>query len=769
MVRIRQNQNKTEQTNTTPANDSLPIQANAEQAQSEPMSKHVAASSAMAASKNIPPIISTKRKWLYRLIALVVIPLLALMLLEIVLRLLGYGYSTDYFLTMSESSQSAWVDNTHFGQWVFPRHLEPKPRPIPFVMPKQKTPGVCRIMVLGESAAMGYPDPSINFARLLELMLRERFPQTRFEVINTSMVAINSHVAYQIALQCADKEPDMFVVHLGNNEVIGPFGAAGVLGPFSPSLSMIRTSLAIKSTRLGQGLDAITKRMVSGVQQPQNWKGMTTFIGSRVPKNDTKLDRIRAHFRDNLQDICQIGIAKGIPVYVCTIPVNVRDCAPFGSEHSASVSSELLHAWDKAYQSGIKLANEHKVQEALKAFAEAEKIDDQYAELAYRMGQCYLVQNNLTAARKYLQLACDLDVLRFRTDSTINQVIHEVVAKYANSGVHLVDAVATFANVSPGALPGVDLFLEHVHMNFKGNYVLAQSVFNVMMQSPPAILGKPAAHALGELTEQQCRDRIGHAERNDWKIASVIHDIYTKMPPFTLQYDNVQQVHFWQQQVNEFKKKMDEGGLDRSLAIYRQAVANNGNDWMIRMKLADVLAETGKLEEAAEEYRRILSLISHHHAVYYVLGNVEMGLKNMNAAEAHFKKAIALDPQYLEAYIALAFIYESKRQVDDVQKIYADMLQQNPGRAMALDSYGCFLFRLGKLPDAKKRLEEALQCEADHVDAHVHLAIVCEQMGEIESAMTHYETALRLQPDLKDVETQLHRLRQGRKDQSSPR
>ena len=44
------------------------------------------------------------------------------------------------------------------------------------------------------------------------------------------MVAINSHVALPIARQCAERQPDLLVVHLGNNEVVGPFGAAGVLG-----------------------------------------------------------------------------------------------------------------------------------------------------------------------------------------------------------------------------------------------------------------------------------------------------------------------------------------------------------------------------------------------------------------------------------------------------------------------------------------------------------------------------------------------------------
>ena len=59
--------------------------------------------------------------------------------------------------------------------------------------------GTFRIFVLGESAAMGDPDPAYGFSRYLEVMLRERYPSMKFEVVNTGSVAINSHVLLPIA------------------------------------------------------------------------------------------------------------------------------------------------------------------------------------------------------------------------------------------------------------------------------------------------------------------------------------------------------------------------------------------------------------------------------------------------------------------------------------------------------------------------------------------------------------------------------------------
>ena len=99
--------------------------------------------------------------------------------------------------------------------------------PIPAIL-AAKPAGKVRIFVLGGSAAMGTPDPSFNFGQILGVMLREQYPGVQFEVVNGAMTAINSYVVREIARDCAAREPDLFVVYMGNNEVIGPYGPGTV-------------------------------------------------------------------------------------------------------------------------------------------------------------------------------------------------------------------------------------------------------------------------------------------------------------------------------------------------------------------------------------------------------------------------------------------------------------------------------------------------------------------------------------------------------------
>jgi hypothetical protein len=102
-------------------------------------------------------------------------------------------------------------------------------------------------------------------------MLSDMYPDTKFEVINTALVAINSHVILEIAKDCAKYKPDLFIVYMGNNEVIGPFGPGTVFSSFSPSLSLIRASIKFKATKTGQLLDLIANSIGSKKQQTKDF------------------------------------------------------------------------------------------------------------------------------------------------------------------------------------------------------------------------------------------------------------------------------------------------------------------------------------------------------------------------------------------------------------------------------------------------------------------------------------------------------------------
>jgi hypothetical protein len=105
------------------------------------------------------------------------------------------------------------------------------------------------------------------------------------------------------------------------------------------------------------------------------------------------------------------------------------------------------------------------------SFEQAAKLDAKFSELQFRWAECLLRSSNATA-RAHYQLACDADALPFRADTPINGIIRRVGGELAGRGLVLSDAESTLADASPFGLPGQEVFFEHVHFSFRGNYLL---------------------------------------------------------------------------------------------------------------------------------------------------------------------------------------------------------------------------------------------------------------------------------------------------------
>ena len=106
-------------------------------------------------------------------------------------------------------------------------------------------------------------------------------------------------------------------------------------------------------------------------------------------------------------------------------------------------------------------------------------------------------------ARKRYILARELDILRLRADNQINNTIRGVAGDKMEEGVYLVDAVKAIEKNSPHNVAGEELFYEHVHYNFNGNYLLARTVFEQVEQILPDWI---KTHKANEplVTRQEC-------------------------------------------------------------------------------------------------------------------------------------------------------------------------------------------------------------------------------------------------------------------------
>lgn len=507
-----------------------------------------------------------RQRWILQVAAAVLVPLVILVVLEVSLRVAGVGFNTGLLVPCTVKGNPASCYNLFFATPYFPAGMVQTPRL--YSIPVTKSPATYRIFVLGESAAMGDPDSAYGFSRYLEVMLRERFPAMKFEVVNTGSVAINSHVVLRIAEGLAEQKPDLFIIYSGNNEVVGPYGPGTMLTSVGMSMPAVRASIFFRSTRIGQ---LVTKL---GTKK-REWHGMEMFLDQQVPASSPLMQQAYSNYEENLRETIRVAQATGAKVIVSTVATNLKDCAPFASAHRNNLSQDDLKRWSALVQQGSDLEAANSVAEALKRFQAAAGIDGKYAELEFRMARSWWRLGDYKAAKEHFIRARDLDTLRFRADSRINEINRSVAV---SMGVTLVDAEKILSDAAPDGIIGSDQIYEHVHMTPEGNYLLARAMF---AEIAPKLTKETQASE--PTSEAECERLLALTGYDRWRLTNEMFGRLQKAP-FTDQLNHAEQLFHFSPEAQPPNENPND-----TVAQYRWAIAHNPEDAMLHLRFGSFL------------------------------------------------------------------------------------------------------------------------------------------------------------------------------------
>ena len=663
--------------------------------------------------------IPAHRLWWFRFCAAILVPLAIIGGLELGLLLAGYGYPTSFFLQIKINGQDYYVPNDKFGYQFFPPALARIP--LSQRLAVKKSPHTYRIFVLGESAAMGDPDPSYGAWRYLEVLLRERYPGTDFEVVCAAMTAIDSHVILPMARECARRDGDLWIIYMGNNEMVGPFGGSTIFGLRAPGVGLVRASLAAKATRVGQLLEATLARVGIRSAVPPSWSGLNMFRENKLCYDDPGRLRAYANFRRNLDDILSAARGTGVPVILSTVASNLKDCAPFASSHAAALDDEQKAAWDRIYQEGIARESAGNYREALERYAQAAALDPQFAELQFRLGTCHLALTNYDQARREFELARDYDTLAFRADTRINQIITDSADASADKGVYFLDAVRMLAQHSPEKIPGSEWFYEHVHLNFDGNYALGRAWAEQVAKLLPAAIG---SHSQGDWASAEFCDR--RLAVSPWDRERVWQTILSRIsaPPHTEQANHAATVKLCEAALEEIRSRMKPAAVEQTRQLYTQALAVSPADNFLHVNFAQFLATEGDLAQAVEEGQRITELLPQMPGPYYNIGRLLVLQGKPREAEEYFSRAVAMRGQSV---------------IRGKPVTHGDFV-------MALNELGLVLANQQKTVAAARCFNRARREKPDYAATYLNLGFLEQSQGKLDEAMAHYRTVARLQP-----------------------
>ena len=699
---------------------------------------------------------SKGRVWIFRILAATLAPLLVVLLLEGGLPLMGAGHPMSFWLPVDGQADS-WTTNPRFGWRFFPRLLARAP--VPTRVSGTPTDGVTRIVVAGGSAARGTPDSAYGFPRVLEALLDGGAADRPVEVINAAMTAINSHAVLPIVRDTARLQPDVLVVYLGNNEVVGPYGAGTVFRRFSPNLTAVRSAIALSGTRIGQ----LARR---NTPQPAEWRGMEMFLEQTVAADDPRLDKVYEHFERNLTDIIE---AAGTRVVLVTVGTNLR-LPPFASLHRAGLSPDEQTQWQELFDAGLTLLGENPSQ-ALERLTEAAHLDDRHAELHYHTGRALFALGRQDEARDALVRARDLDALRFRADSRIQQIIRQVAQQEASHDVVLVDAAADFeAELTDG------LFYEHVHLTPKGNHRLATLVAEALV-AQGLTPGSMASDAMP--TAEKVSEVLALTPYDELELETAILRILSR-PPFLDQFGHPKALELARQRIAMKRWNLGPDPLGASEALYARRLGNRPDDLEARRRYAEALQSQGRWADAADQWQELLDRLPgvlpwvsahalclaeiggadealvelqemteqwpNNPGLYVNLGTVHEKLGDDEAARKSYARALELNSAETAAHFNLATLDLRRGDTEAAEAGFRELLARRPDFASAHHNLGHVLEGQERLDDAANSYREAIRLRPETAGARNSLALVLAEMGRVEDALTEYRAALTADP-----------------------
>ncbi len=124
---------------------------------------------------------------------------------------------------------------------------------------------------------------------------------------------------------------------------------------------------------------------------------------------------------------------------------------------------------------------------------------------------------------------------------------------------------------------------------------------------------------------------------------------------------------------------------------------------------------------------------------------LDLEITSPGEARAAYERAVALDPQHVDAHVNLGRILHEGGAPLAAEKHYRAALELEPDHAVAVFNLGVALEDLGRSTEAIALYEKAIALDPENADAHYNLAGIYERRGDKAAAVRHLKACKRLQ------------------------
>ncbi len=185
-------------------------------------------------------------------------------------------------------------------------------------------------------------------------------------------------------------------------------------------------------------------------------------------------------------------------------------------------------------------------------------------------------------------------------------------------------------------------------------------------------------------------------------------------------------------------------------SLWSDVVKKSPSNPRANSNLGRVLMSEGRYSDAIRELKYAISLDPRYEKAYFMhynLANCYYETGMMNEAVVEYRRVITMQPSFRDAHQKLGEAYFELGRYEESKKAYMDLSKRFGRDWMSLYNMGIADMMLGRYKESQAELEGALACSRDIFDLRYNLALVYEKNGAIEKAIEQAEAARSLAID----------------------
>ncbi len=376
------------------------------------------------------------------LIFKLLIPLFTLLVLELFARALSVTILKDYL-----------------GK----KDLRTKIERIYIPPPEPSNDNVLRLYVYGGSTTAGFPVPKVGFVNQLSYQLHNVFKGKNVDVHNLGWSGFTSTMDRYSIVSTFWHKPDAMIVYVSHNEFVHP--EIDMLSLYR-TISIFRDKSVMFRLLLAASQGSKKPDSVEDNEEPIERKRIPYLLIK--PYYWVKM----AILKKNYKTIAQIARNDNIPLIFITATSNLN-WSPPERPVTFFIPSKKNAVDLKKVRALLKKDNLDEAEAITKYYLEKNPKD---ASFLFMQGQLEEMRGNWDQARYNFEEAKNQDLLQWRANKEINDFVRSL-----DDGriIRVVDAEEIFKQHSPNNITDYSLFLDNVHPNIQGHYLLAKSIIDL--------------------------------------------------------------------------------------------------------------------------------------------------------------------------------------------------------------------------------------------------------------------------------------------------